>query len=555
MPDSSDTARVERDAASLAAELDALHRLHDVSTQLIHEDDVDALYEQILDAATRIMHSDFASLQSFHPERGEAGELRLLGCRGFDPRTARLWARVQPASICTSGVALRTGQRVMVPDVERWEPMIATGHLASYRAVGIRSAQTTPLLSRSGRILGMLSTYWSVPHAPSPAELRMVDILARQAADLIEQRETQRSLVESEALHRRTRPFETLLDLAPIGVYLLDTELRIRAVNRTALLVADGLPDLIGRTFSDVAHRLWSGPHAEELMARVRETLASGKSYQTSKAMEQRRDGGVTECREWQIDRISLAEGDPGVVCYFRDISAPVQASLADTDRRKDEFLATLGHELRSPMTALYASLETIRLRAGGPAVERPWQIVDRQLKHLLRLADDLLDLSRISRGTIELRKEWIEIAPVVEAAVDLSRSLMARHRFSLSLPPKPVRVHADAVRLAQVVSNLLDNAAKYTEPGGQIELRVEEEDEHVALHVRDTGIGISRSMLAKVFEPFTQLHSRREWAARGLGLGLNIVQRLVQMHGGSVHAHSRGRGRGSEFVVRIPLG
>jgi PAS domain S-box-containing protein len=236
---------------------------------------------------------------------------------------------------------------------------------------------------------------------------------------------------------------------------------------------------------------------------------------------------------------------------------AEVHEVLREADRRKDEFLATLAHELRNPLAPIRNGLQVLRLAGNDRiAMEQARTMMERQLAHMVHLVDDLLDLSRISRGKITLRKERMELAKVVQQAVETSRPAIeqAGHELTVALPPGPIFVDADATRLAQVFSNLLNNAAKYTEHGGRIWLTVRRQGAEAIVAVRDTGVGIPAHMLAKVFEMFTQVDRNLERAQGGIGIGLSIVKRLVEMHNGSVEAFSGGHGMGSEFVVRLPV-
>jgi signal transduction histidine kinase len=231
--------------------------------------------------------------------------------------------------------------------------------------------------------------------------------------------------------------------------------------------------------------------------------------------------------------------------------------NLRQADRRKDEFLAVLAHELRNPLAPLRNGLQVMKLaRNNAAAVEQARSMMERQLAQMVRLIDDLLDMSRFSQGKIELRKERVDLASIVQHAVETSRSLIEAggHELTVHLPPGTIYVDADVIRLAQVFANLLNNAAKYTEQGGQITLTVERQDSQAIVSVRDTGVGIPAHMLPKVFEMFTQVDRSLERSQGGLGIGLSLVKGLVEMHGGSVEAHSAGHGMGSEFVVRLPV-
>lgn len=248
-----------------------------------------------------------------------------------------------------------------------------------------------------------------------------------------------------------------------------------------------------------------------------------------------------------------------GAVAGILDITElhAAKASLREADRRKDEFLATLAHELRNPLAPICNSLHVLRMTGGsGAAAERVLDMVERQVAHMVRLVDDLLELSRISRGALELKKEYIEIASVIRHAIETSRPMIesAGHLLEVSLPEEPLVVCGDSIRLSQIFTNLLNNAAKYTENGGRITVRAVREGGDVAVSVRDTGIGIPRDMLPRVFEMFARGPSLVRQAKDGLGIGLSLVRTLVTAHGGTVTASSGGASRGSEFVVRLAL-
>jgi signal transduction histidine kinase/CheY-like chemotaxis protein len=232
-------------------------------------------------------------------------------------------------------------------------------------------------------------------------------------------------------------------------------------------------------------------------------------------------------------------------------------AALQDADRRKDEFLAILAHELRNPLAPIRNSLHIMRLTgAQDPVIARVGQMMERQVNHMVRLVDDLFEISRITRGKIELRKERVEIETVVRNALEASRPLIdaAGHALTLHIASAPLIVEADPVRLAQVIANLLNNAAKYTDPNGQISLTIAERDGGAVISVRDSGTGIPAEMLPRVFDLFTQFDQGTERAQGGLGIGLTLVKSLVELHGGVVSVTSAGRGQGSEFQVRLPL-
>jgi signal transduction histidine kinase/ActR/RegA family two-component response regulator len=234
-----------------------------------------------------------------------------------------------------------------------------------------------------------------------------------------------------------------------------------------------------------------------------------------------------------------------------------VEEALRDADRRKDEFLATLAHELRNPLAPIRNTLHILRLAdSGNPATAQICEMMERQVGHLVRLVDDLMEVSRITRGKIELRPEPVEVAAIIRSAVEASRPLIeqSRHQLAISIPPEALVINGDPVRLSQVVSNLLNNSAKYMDEGGQIWLGAKKLGDRVILSVRDTGIGIPPEMLPHIFKMFTQVDRSKRQAQGGLGIGLSLVRTLVEMHGGEVEALSAGVGQGSEFILRLPL-
>lgn len=230
--------------------------------------------------------------------------------------------------------------------------------------------------------------------------------------------------------------------------------------------------------------------------------------------------------------------------------------ALREADRRKNEFLAILAHELRNPLAPISNAVQILTLRGDDPeVVAQTREVMDRQIHQMTRLVDDLLEVSRIGRGKISLKKAPLDLAEVVATAVETSRPLIEarRHTLTVSLPERPVRIEADGARLAQVLSNLLNNAAKYTEDGGRIDLIVEQARGEAVIRVRDNGIGIDSERLPSIFDMFEQIEGAADRSQGGLGIGLTLARRLVEMHGGKIEVHSAGLGKGSEFVTRLP--
>jgi signal transduction histidine kinase len=275
----------------------------------------------------------------------------------------------------------------------------------------------------------------------------------------------------------------------------------------------------------------------------------------------------VIECPDG-LRRTTLAYASPftdeggkllGAVNVLVDISDRKRAedSLKQADRAKNEFLATLAHELRNPLAPIRAAVKILQLKSIVAAESQAAiDVIERQTRQMTRLIDDLLDIARITSNKLELRWERVAVAEMLNAAVETSKPLIDQyeHQLHVEVPSEQIRIDGDMVRLAQVVSNLLNNAAKYTKKGGQIWLTVSHTTKEVEIIIRDTGIGISASLLPRIFEMFTQADRAKYASAGGLGIGLTLVRRLVEMHGGTIAAHSEGLDRGSEFTVRLPV-
>jgi PAS domain S-box-containing protein len=262
-----------------------------------------------------------------------------------------------------------------------------------------------------------------------------------------------------------------------------------------------------------------------------------------------------------QLAFTSLLDQPDQFIAYVIDVTARkrVEQELRLANERKDRFLATLSHELRNPLAPMVNAVHILRRpRPSGDddADRRALQIIERQIRHMTRLVDDLLDMARITMGKVCLQRQEVELRPIVASAVEATRPLMDKrgHRLDLHLDEAPVPLHADGVRVEQMLTNLLSNAAKYTDEGGRIALHAHREGDRAVIRVIDNGIGIAAEMLPRVFEPFVQAQCARSYADGGLGIGLALVREFAQMHGGSISASSAGPGAGSEFVLVLPI-
>ena len=361
---------------------------------------------------------------------------------------------------------------------------------------------------------------------------------------------------ESEALLReREAHFRAMADNAPAILWVSDAEGRCTYLSKQWY-------EYTGRTPEKELGFGWFEDVHDDDRPNAMDVFLGATARRTPFSLDyrlRRHDGQYRWAVDAGVPRFNARgefEGFIGTVIDVHDRKVFEQA-LSQADRRKDEFLATLAHELRNPLAPLVTALHLIQ-HAGDDAKmrERAVPVMARQVTQLVRLVDDLLDVSRITRGKLNLRLERVELAPVIEAAIEATSAAISAlgHQVDVSLPDKPVFLYADATRLSQVFQNLLHNAAKYTPNGGRIQVRAAADDGRVAIHVIDNGIGFRPDAAEFIFEMFVQAEESKELAQGGLGIGLTLVRQLVIMHNGTVAARSAGKGRGSEFVVTLPV-
>jgi len=355
-----------------------------------------------------------------------------------------------------------------------------------------------------------------------------------------------------EALRRSEQNLTDFFENATVGLQLFNADGVIQRANQSELeLLGYAAPEYVGHHLSEF--------HVDAaLVDDLLRHLNAGETIVNCEARVRAKDGSI-KCVLLSANVLWENGKFIHTRCFTRDITARRNAeeALREADRRKDVFLATLAHELRNPLAPLRNSLHILQLTGStDPAAERVYEMMERQVDHMVRLVDDLMEVSRITRGKIELHKEQLDVAAIIRSAVETSRPWIeaARHQLAISLSPEPLFVDGDLVRLAQVLTNLLNNAAKYTENGGQIWLVARRVEGDAVISVRDNGIGIPADTLPHIFELFMQADHATSRAQGGLGIGLSLVRSLVDMHGGSIEAKSAGPGQGSEFIVRLPL-
>ena len=374
------------------------------------------------------------------------------------------------------------------------------------------------------------------------------------------QERTQELLQSTEALRAERELLHITLGSIGDGVIVTDTQGRVTFLNGVAeSLTGWTTTDAAGLTLEHVFHIVneeTRQPVANPAMRALEEGVIVGLANHTLLVA---RDGTERPIDDSAAPIRGNVGAIRGAVLVFRDIKDRKQAedALKEADRRKDEFLATLAHELRNPLAPIRNSLEVMKRSNGNlDLIEQSRSTMERQLGQMVRLVDDLIDVSRISRNKLELRKERVELAPIVQHAIEACRPLAERagHELIIHVPAEPIFLNADAARLAQAFGNLLTNSCKFTEPGGRIEFTVQRVDQNAILKVKDNGIGIAPDKLTSVFEMFTQIDQSLERSQSGLGIGLTLVKRLVEMHDGEITAYSQGKGQGCEFVVKVPL-
>ncbi len=358
----------------------------------------------------------------------------------------------------------------------------------------------------------------------------------------------------AKALRESEGRLQALFANAAVGIAELDAQGRFTLANDSLCRLLGAQREVwLGRRLVDVAH----AEDRADIASFVTRLLGGGFDTFVAERRFVRHDGETI----WVKIALSVAHTDErGLhgVAVIEDVTERKLAEddLREADRRKDEFLATLAHELRNPLAPIRNSLHIFRMAGIRDAtVGRVVDMMERQVAHMVRMVDDLLEVSRISRGKIELRKQRVELASVLRNAVDTSLPLIeaARHKLCVDIPHEPMMLDADPVRLAQVFANLLNNSAKYTKEGGEIRVKVTAEDGVAVVCVADNGEGIPPAMLTRVFNMFTQLNTGAR-AQGGLGIGLTLAKTLVHMHGGSIEAFSEGPGKGCELRVRLPL-
>ena len=650
-----------RDVTERKESEEVQRRLHQLAI-LPLKNNLEEMFGVIVETAILIAHADFGNLQL--PD-ADSSRLRIVAQRGFPQWWIDYWQNV-PEGRGVCGSAYKRGERIIVEDAEQ-SAIFTAADLDMQRKAGVRSVQSTPLVSRSGKFVGMLSTHFTEPHRPDERTLQKLDVLAREAADIIGQ-------VHAEAELERQA---TLLDLAHDAIFIRDGDGRITYWNEGAvqcygwsraqalgavaqILLQTQFPesletitstvlttghwegelvqtcrdgrriivdsrwtiqrddagdgfrileinkDITVRKKTEAALReseqqlqsyidqagdaiyvldaesgsiLTANARAEQMTGYTRDELLRLSAADLERAhtadvindVNTRTTGGVVEAEgihqrkdgstfPVEVRLTSLAPSPPRrILSIVRDISERkrLEQERAEENRRKDEFLAFLGHELRNPLAAVDLAIQVLS-RGSAPAQRaRMEDVIQRQTALMRRLVDDLLELERISHGHIDLKLEDLDLADCLKrSAAAIQATVATRHQdLVVRAPSESVSFMADSARLDQIVGNLLTNASKYTRPGGRIELSGNREASEVIIRCRDNGQGILPEDAAKIFEPFARgRKTELGFGEASVGLGLALVKQLTELHGGTVSVESGGAGLGSEFIVRLPI-
>ncbi len=450
---------------------------------------------------------------------------------------------------------LRGGQIIRVDDT--WLDPRTRNVFDAYDDIGnVRAAVTVPLI-RGGRLVAAFYVAQTQPRQWTADELSLLEDVAERTRSAVAEQRVQTALRVSEQRYR------ALADNLPgSAAFIFDTDLRYQLAAGEALATSGMAPgDLEGRVLHDVLDpslALAYEPNLRKALAGepfTSDHSAHGSHFVSRGSPLRDADGrvnGVLVVSHDVSDRVRAQQVLEASVAALES----AQAELRAADRQKDEFLATLAHELRNPMAPIRYAAALLRPGVPAQTIERARSVIERQSAQMSRLLDDLLDLSRITRNVIELQQEALDLRDILREAVDTARPGVEalQHTLHLALPATALPVHGDSVRLLQVFGNLLTNAGKYSPPGSTVVVRAELRQGMALATVCDTGIGISREMLPRLFKLFSQVHNPLQGVQGGLGIGLAVVRRLVELHGGTVQVHSDGLGRGAEFTVELPL-
>lgn len=552
--------RASDDELRRRGEQDALVRLHALTVDFLRDGELSRLLDGALSEALAITGADRGCLQILH---GAGGGLRLAAQRGLVRPFLEYVGNLRVALGCS---AVTAGARPVLLDVETSAVLAGSADRDALLQAEVRVLHAIPLRMPDGRVVGALSVLHRDSPDPKAAALETFERIAELGAAAISraQATTERAPVLFDAdlvtrLRETEELFRNTVENLPVSMVLCDHAGRVLYVDpalgemvRTLCGISPAA--LVGKPGGEI----WPPFIWDPLETNLRRAVETGQrqTYETTYTVPT----GEVNYRHWIIVPLGGQDGRVHrVLAINHDVTAERRLlhEMREADRRKSDFIGVLSHELRNPLAGLRTALYVLQQdHARAEQRDAARGIIDRQMRHLVRLVDDLLDITRISQNKIQLKRQPVDLSRVVREAIEDNRTLLEARGVTLivRLAPGPLPASVDAVRIAQVIGNLLSNAAKFTPPGGAATVSLEVVEGAAVLTVTDTGPGIDAAVMPRLFEPFVQADRTLDRAGGGLGLGLSLVRGLVELHGGKVTAHSDGGGHGATFVVRLPL-
>ena len=537
---------LQRAQASLQLQLEDHRRLHAFSQKLVAAgDDLAAALRGLLDIMVDLYGTPHGVVSLCHEENKSLSVVAQVGFseQVFEEVTLRM-------STATGHGASISHCHPMVQDGDYESILLSHRALAAQQ--GLRGVQSMPLLGAEGEVMGAISVMFTEAHQQSVRELHLGEVCATIAAAVVARERARAAAAKNErrfsvALKSSFVPFCILTPMRDDHGRITDFQWTYLNPAAARALGQDNM-ELTGSRIGAVLPHAWDAPGLFDHYVGVIETGEQAEFEITTQATNQ----GV----RWYAVVASPMQGS--IAVWFTNITDRKlrEQALEDIDRRKDEFLATLAHELRNPLAPIRQAVR-VAGKHGSTDAQKRWSyaIIERQVQHMSLVLEDLLDVSRIGRGSLLLRKSREPLSVILDTAIETARPHLdaKRHQLVATLPPTPVLLEIDPVRMTQVVGNLLTNAAKYTEPDGRIQISAVLEANELLIRVRDNGIGLTREQQTQVFEMFCQVPAAVEGSHGGLGIGLALARGLVDLHGGTIEASSAGLGYGAEFSIRLP--
>lgn len=534
--------RLELAQAELRRQVADLQRLHRLSQQLVGAADdlaepLQSLLELVLD-----FHGAQHGLLSLYDSQHAGKVVAHLGLSEY--------TLAQAALITDNHAGADSKGRADAAPGANGSVRLLDAYRVLAQHAGFRAVHSTALQSATGQVMGVLTVMFKQPHEPSEREIQLSELCAATAAAVVERERARAVAAQNEqrfavTLQSSAVPFNILAPVRDEQGHIVD--LRWTYINLAAARTLQGrAEDFVGKRVTELLPRNWETPG---LLAKYSAVIERGEPGEFEVQSVNQPD------LWWHVIASPL---DGAAAIWYADISEMKrqERALHEADRRKDEFLATLAHELRNPLAPIRQAARIARAPLSTEAQKR-WShdLIERQVQNMALLLDDLLDVSRITRGTLLLRKDRVTLSSVIDAAVETSRPHIEAkgHRLMIDMPQPGLLLEIDPLRMAQVVGNLLTNAAKYTDAGGSVALRARREADALLIRVTDSGVGLAADHIARLFEMFSQLPSATGRSQGGLGIGLSMSRGLVRLHGGDIEATSAGVGHGSEFTVRLP--